>query len=692
MSHDLQTVIVAAAAAIDTALLVSLLERRNLRMVTIPIMALLVAAWLFHTGEFLNLLLSDARGDWAEVATCFAMSSMSAGLLLMPSSLLHGILRLWRSGIQFNVPRSIRYAGCYLPMLLLPAAIRSLVVHPDQQYLDRLASWIDLYVGAVCVLNIAAIMIFLAHRRRTNDRELRKFLVAMAVLATLVTGLLVFAFWIADRSWLAPNSPLLLALSLAPLAPTLVFIYFVVRYRFMQLVVERTLVYGAILASALMLHRLVVQHATGRLGDQFHIDFGIVEGILIFLLVLLYQPFRRRVLESLRYLLGRNVSDIRERTRRLAVEMWQHVHDDTQSMVDWFVAALRESWEVKLASAWLFESSGTAVVRSGDYASFSEAQAQTLHGKLLSHSFVSDAGYGTQDLPTIDLLRQMQGSFAVRLDHAGFSGLLLLGRRSRAREYSEEEMNAIMLLAELFGVTLHNHYLHSQRLLAERLAAQNEKLSALGMLTSCLAHEIKNPLSSIKTIATVLSEQFGPEHPHGEDLRLILGEVDRLANRTNQFLKFARPANPTAETSAVGQVVHETIQILSSLAHGRGVQIESCCQPDLPRVTADENTLREIVFNLLLNAIEAGQSGGHVRVEVHRNSQFVVTSIRDDGPGITTEMQERIFNPFVTNKPSGTGLGLYIVRRYVEHLGGQIACESHPGEETCFTVKLPFEH
>ncbi len=119
------------------------------------------------------------------------------------------------------------------------------------------------------------------------------------------------------------------------------------------------------------------------------------------------------------------------------------------------------------------------------------------------------------------------------------SGLLVMGRRSRALEFGEEETYAVLLLTELLGATLHTHFLQAQRIELERAAAQNEKLATLGMLSSCLTHEIKNPLSSIKTIACVMSEQFGEDHPQSEDLRLILNEVDRLTSTTSHFLRFS---------------------------------------------------------------------------------------------------------------------------------------------------------
>jgi signal transduction histidine kinase len=689
MPLNLQLLAVGAATVIDTALLLSLLERRNLRKVATPVVTLLVATWLFHSGEFVRLLLASTTGDWAELVRTCAMGAMSAGLLLMPASLIHGVLRLWHTGLDFQVRPHAAYAVAYAPVALLPVVIYALVARVGQPFLGRVAPFVAPVVVLMCGVNLGAVVTFLRARAAATGAA-RRFLAGMAAILAVVTALLAYSFWGTDRTLLETGSPRLLMLVLAPLGPTLFFAYFVIRYRFMQLLLERTFVYGAILAAAVLLHQLIVVPATHAWGDRLRIDLGLIEGIAVLLLVLLYQPTRMRVTEALRYLLGRDVRGQRERTRQLAVEMWSREDGDAQSMVDWFVGSVRDIFEVRRITAWLLEPSGPVLVSSGDKEGVTEAQARALHGALKSHAFTCLDGSGLQDPQLSGLLSRLGAFLAVRLDHAGFSGLLVMGPRRFAGEYGEEEKSQVLMLVELFGACLHNRFLQMRRLEAERLAARNEHLSAVGMLTSCLAHEIKNPLSSIKTIATVMREQLGEEHALGEDLKLILGEIDRLSSTTSQFLGFARPADHQTSTAAVGPVLRGAVQVLAGMAHGKHIQLETECEPDLPDVAADENALREIVFNLLLNAIEAVQPGGRVRVSVRRNGKFVVTTVRDDGPGVAPESVDRLFSPFFTSKPAGTGLGLFIVRRHIERLGGEVTCHSLPREETCFTVKLPF--
>lgn len=160
------------------------------------------------------------------------------------------------------------------------------------------------------------------------------------------------------------------------------------------------------------------------------------------------------------------------------------------------------------------------------------------------------------------------------LAHQEIRGLLVFGRRKGHRDLSEEEVSAVVLLAEQLAITLNSRLLHAERLEAERKVLQSEKLSALGLLASSIAHEVKNPLSSIKTIATVLAEQLGPGSSHAEDLQLIAGEVDRLALTTSQLLAFARPSRKEGEPCQVERVLEGTLQVMRHLAKQREVSLD----------------------------------------------------------------------------------------------------------------------
>lgn len=688
MFADFHLFCLGAAATVDTALLLSVLERRNWRYVTPPVVSLVAGVWLFHSGAFVDFLLIDAAEGWSQAARWVSRCVMTAGLLLMPSAMLHGAARFFQTGLEIRTRPDWRYGLAYVPLIVLPAAMRSLALAPERPYLELLSSYLLPYVAWVCFVNVGSAITFLLLRRQLVRAESRRFLAAIAIILVVMSAWTACALFLAADQWREPASLVPLSVLLAPLIPALLFAYFVIQYRFMQLMLERTFVYGTVLAAVLLFHQLVVNGLVQRLDRRFHVNFAIVEGVLLFLVILAYQPIRRRVAESLRYLLGHSLDEVRGRTRRLSVGIWQHLDDLPQATVDWFVASLRESFGVESAAVWLYDEAGDPFVAAGDVDRFEPDAVRALRRVLPSHGYVAAGGLQFADFEALDQLQRLQGGLAVRLDHENVSGLLILGRRPRGGELSEEETHALLLLVEQLGVALHNAYLQRLRLDAERRAAQNEKLSTLGLLTSCVTHEIKNPLSSIKTIATVLSEQLGPGHEHAEDVRMILDEVQRLTDTTSQFLAFSRPEQQQDEPTALAPVIASAVHVLSHLAKRHGVTVRCDVAGSLPPVAAGRNTVREILFNLLLNAVEAAGEGGHVSLAAAVVEDHVVMTIQDDGPGIPADLRDRIFDPFASGKPGGTGLGLFIVGRAVGEVGGHIECHSDT-TGTRFTVRLP---
>ena len=304
MFADFHLFCLGAATVVDTALLLSILERRNWRYVTPPVVAIITGVWLFHSGVFVDFLLNDATDGWSQAARWLSRCVMSAGLLLMPSAMVHGATRFFQTGLEIRMRRDWRYALAYLPLFVMPAAMRSFSLAPDLPYLELMSSYLLPYVVWICVVNVGSAITFLLLRRQLVRAETRRFLAAIALILLVMSGWVVYALFFAADHWRDPTSPLPLSVLMTPLAPALLFAYFVIHYRFMQRMLERTFVYGTVLAAVLLFHRLVVDGLVERLDRRFRVDFAIAEGVLLFLVVLAYQPIRRRVAESLRYLLG----------------------------------------------------------------------------------------------------------------------------------------------------------------------------------------------------------------------------------------------------------------------------------------------------------------------------------------------------------------------------------------------------
>jgi two-component system sensor histidine kinase HydH len=218
---------------------------------------------------------------------------------------------------------------------------------------------------------------------------------------------------------------------------------------------------------------------------------------------------------------------------------------------------------------------------------------------------------------------------------------------------------------------------------AQEEARRSERLAALGQMSAGLAHEIRNPLGVIKGSAEMLHQKLGESNPLASELAgYISSETNRLSALVTRFLDFARPlhAELTAQdiTSVLDRAVHDVA--LTHHNEGDSVQVERQYQPDLPLVPLDESLSEQAFVNLIQNAYDAmGSSGGRLRVKAAKannaNRAGVEVRIEDTGPGIPADLREQIFNPFVTTKKTGVGLGLSIVSRIIDGHHGTIRVE-----------------
>lgn len=697
MFPQIELVSLGLATVIDTVLLLALAERCNRARVAVPIVALVCGAVLLHGGAFARTLLFDLTGTWARQVHWASLVAVTLGLLLVPSAMTHACWRLLRTGMRPNPTPELRYLAAYLPVVAIVPLWLQISGDPREAYLDLAAPYLLSYAIWLTAVNVgSALTLFRQHRRSTVLQE-RGFFASLAWIQTLTgvvhAAILFFAIW----RWPELRAPLQLIGVLAPVLPIALLGYFVMFFNFMQLMVERTLVYAAVLAAAMLLHHVIFGDAIESLEERYRIDFGLLEALVAIGIVIAYQPLRQRVGEALRYLVGRRVDETRETTRRLSWELSSLAGREPAEIAAWFCDTVGKRLDVRFVALRLFDAQQRGTFECGAPPQFKNAEAADPCGELYRLLKEVDEHLATpRSFPRAVALKllDVEASLAVRVDQPGTAGLMLFGRRSGNREFSQEEAVAVMMLVEQLGLMLHNSSLQAERIIAERRALQNDKLSTLGLLAGSIAHEIKNPLSSIKTLATVMAEDLGPTSAHAEDLRLIVGEVDRLTQVTGRLLDFARPTQRRGARCDLRPLVESTLSVMRHRAQDLGVTLRVSFDdaPLLP--AAEEGALREVFFNLLQNGLEAAGRGGTLSISCRRANSpeppnRILVEIADDGPGLPPSVQDRLFEPFVSTKAGGTGLGLYHVGRQVREVGGEITCRSSPTEGTLFTILLP---
>jgi signal transduction histidine kinase len=279
----------------------------------------------------------------------------------------------------------------------------------------------------------------------------------------------------------------------------------------------------------------------------------------------------------------------------------------------------------------------------------------------------------------------LAGGREVGILEAASTGSYLTGETTAALEFLAEQLPAMLDLCRLI----------EEKVRLERELAERERLALLGQMAASVSHNLRNPLSSMKTVLQVQLEKPGLPGDLRHDCELVLGEIDRMSAKLRQLLDFAKPA-PKGQRVAAVALAKQTAALFRHDAERRNVRLEFEGSAEELSALASEQALSEVLSNLILNAIEAHPdgartSGGCVRVRVARQGDSLEIRVEDDGPGISPELRAKIFQPFFTTKATGTGLGLSIVARRVDEMGGTLSCESPLDGEvgTRFRVTLP---
>lgn len=276
---------------------------------------------------------------------------------------------------------------------------------------------------------------------------------------------------------------------------------------------------------------------------------------------------------------------------------------------------------------------------------------------------------------------------------------------------SEENVSMVQTLAHQAAAEIMNYRLHDdlQRQLQEtehlyellrenqNYLLQHERLVDMGKLATTVAHEIKTPLVAIGGFARRAERKLAAgEQPAQRDMEMIINEVSRLERITSEILDYSKGVKLNLEKVDLRQTLEESLDIVESRLESAAIQVEKRYPDQACTVKADARRLKQVMLNLLENAIDAlsgsptqESSGGHITVELSPGPEAVVLEMTDTGPGIPEDLFDRVFTPFFTTKPTGSGLGLAVTRRIITDHGGRISLSRTQEEHTKFRIEFP---
>ncbi len=226
----------------------------------------------------------------------------------------------------------------------------------------------------------------------------------------------------------------------------------------------------------------------------------------------------------------------------------------------------------------------------------------------------------------------------------------------------------------------------------KREVERTQRLASLGRLAAGIAHEIRNPLSSIKGFATYFRERYRDVPEDQKTAEIMVQEVERLNRVIGQLLEFARPMSVRKKPTSLQTVIQHSLKMIERDAQAKNIHIRTNLSPEIQEVSIDPDRMNQVFLNLYLNGIEAMEDGGTLSVDLYSDEdrRQIKIAVSDTGTGINKEDLVHVFDPYFTTKQSGTGLGLAIVHKIIESHKGEVKVESVAGKGTTVTIILPF--
>lgn len=225
----------------------------------------------------------------------------------------------------------------------------------------------------------------------------------------------------------------------------------------------------------------------------------------------------------------------------------------------------------------------------------------------------------------------------------------------------------------------------------ERQMREAERLAAVGRMAGAVAHEVRNPLSSIRGLAFLLQNKFAEGSRERESAALLVRETERLNRTITEMLELTRPAPPVLSPVDMGALLKQSLALMAAELGEAGITARLDCPDGLPHVLGDADRLRQVLMNVLLNARQAMEGGGELaaRLALSADGRFLELTVADTGPGIPPDTLAHVFEPYFTTKPGGSGIGLAVTRKIVTDHRGLIDIESGEGQGATVRVRLP---
>ena len=641
----------------------------------LALLALTMGGW--HTSNLvitLHTLFDLGLNNWTillRAADTIAVISITFAY----SFLLHVHLHLWANahGRPLNKSEKFRVYLSYIPTVFLVLAVPRLWMGKYAPMFVKLkffvipfAFWIAYVLGLIAITELMI-------ARHTHNRSERRIMRTLAA-SFVGVGFVIFAalaFGLGEGT--VAGLYLKTIANLGSLLPSVLLAYYIYRYRYLEIIIEESLVVVTFATVVLTVYVFGIRTLGDLLTQRYGIKPGLIEAILILALALVAAPFRGWLAQRFQKIFERETALYKQIVSRIGsyagqykdlVELLHFVEERTTEVLGFrklkiFITGGEN--EESRTPKWVEE-----ILERSRNQSWTPVEDDPL---------LAEEGFKL----AYPLRREENVAGLLAVDAAGPS-------------LTPDARSVIATLADQVAIAIDDSRLMEENVRLERELAERERLASLGRMAATVAHEIKNPLSAIKSIAQVMREDEKLDNEYGRDLSLIVGETDRLNQSVTQLLSFARRESPADQALVTSELISSVIDLFKANANEHGVELEFDVAYDAQLSGKCVSVLRDALSNLLSNALQATSSGGKVTLKAALDREELLISVKDTGPGIPTDLREQIWEPFFTTRQRGTGLGLAIVRKRLQEIGGSASLGAlHNGHGALFILRVPID-
>src|SRR5687768_11646111 len=635
-------------------------------------LALTMGGW--HTSNLVVTLhgLFDLGFDTWTTLLRVADTVAVVSITFAYSFLLHVHLYLWAQshGRGLNRSERLRVYLSYLPTVFLVIAVPQLWSGDYAPMFAKLSFFVIPFAFWIAyVLGLIALTEWLIARKTHNASERRimrtlaaSFIgVGMVILAALAFGL---------GAGTTVGLYLKTIANLGSLLPSVLLAYYIYRYRYLEIIIEESLIVVTFATVVLTVYVFGIRTIGDWMTQRYGVRPGLVEALLILALALLAAPLRGWLAQRFHKLFEREAALYKEIVARIGSYAGQY--KDLSDLLDFVEERTTDALGLRKLK----------IVVNG-----SDEESASWVNEVLEKSRVS----GWEPVEDDSLLNDQGFRLAYPLRREDkVEGLLAVDAASAS--LTPDARTIIALLADQVAIAIDDSRLFEENLRLERELAEGERLASLGRMAATVAHEIKNPLSAIKSIAQVMREDESLRNEYERDLGLIVGETDRLSQSVTQLLSFARRESPAGQPLSVDELVRSVVDLFRANAREQGIGLGCQVRVEAQLEGKCVSALRDALSNLLLNALQATPQGGRVDLIAASSNGELLISVQDSGSGVPADLRERIWEPFFTTRQRGTGLGLAIVRKRVQEVGGSASLDvARNGRGAVFQLRVPIK-